>query len=197
MLHHPVAGLAILLCVLQAPSHPSWRVQEAPADLRPAIQRAELIIVELQGALLAELGRALQASGETGALRSCHLDAIHVTQRIGRERGIAVGRTSDRLRSPTNAPRAWAAPIVSRFAGARYEGVNTYVVDLGDRIGVMRPIPTGRACLGCHGPADSLSAGVRRELGQSYPADRGVGFREGDLRGWFWVEIAKDGRTVQ
>lgn len=191
MIRHAAVVVAILLSAGQTTVRQTWRAHEAPAEMRPAIQRAQLVVVELQGALLAELTRALQAGEATSALRSCHLDAIAVTQRIGRQSGIAVGRTSDRLRSPTNVAPAWAAPIVSRFAGAPFEGIETYVVDLGDRIGVMQPIVTGRMCLGCHGTDERLSAGVREELKAHYPADRGRGFHEGDLRGWFWVEVAR------
>lgn len=188
-----VAGVlfTVALCSAQATSFPTWRLAEAPDEMKPAIQRAELIIVELQGAMLAELTRTLQASGESGAMRSCHLDAIALAQRIGRQSGIAVGRTSDRLRSPTNAPRPWTRAIVTRFAGARASDVGSYAVDLGDHIGVLRPITTGRMCSGCHGPAEQLSPAVRAQLGERYPADHAVGFREGDLRGWFWVEVPR------
>lgn len=181
--------LAAVLCAAQAPAPTAWPVDDAPETLRPAIQRAELIIVELQGALLSELTRSLQSRGETSALKSCHLDVVAVTQRLGRHDGLAVGRTSDRLRSPTNVPPAWAAPIVARHAGATFEGTEAYVVDLGERIGVMQPIRMGRICAGCHGRPDRLSPGVRAELKERYPADHAVGFEEGDLRGWFWVEV--------
>jgi hypothetical protein len=186
-------SLLLALSAVQAPSPASWRVADVPADLKPDVQRAELLILELQGALLAELTRAIQSRGEGGAMHSCHLEVIGLTQRIGRQSGLAVGRTSDRLRNPTNAPRPWAAPLVTRFAGARAADVGGYVVDLGERLGVMKPIATGRMCLGCHGPADRLNAAVRAELKERYPVDRAVDFREGELRGWFWVEVPRTG----
>jgi hypothetical protein len=185
-----VLGLTILLGAAQAPTLPTWPIDDAPDEFGAAIDRAKLIVIELQGALLEELNRTLQSRGETAALRSCHLDAINVTQRIGRTSGIAVGRTSDRLRSPTNVAPAWAAPIVARHAGASFVDVQGYVVDLGGgRIGVLQPIRMARMCLGCHGAQDRLSKGVRGELAERYPADHAVGFRDGDLRGWFWMEM--------
>jgi hypothetical protein len=30
---------------------------------------------------------------------------------------------------------------------------------------------------------------VREELAERYPADRATGFKVGDIRGWFWVEV--------
>lgn len=190
MLRIPALLLAVLLGA-QAPDRPTWPLDDAPDELQGPIQRAGLIVLELQGALLEELNRTLSSRGETAALKSCHLDAINVTQRIGRASGIAVGRTSVRLRSPTNVAPAWASPLLARHARDRFDEVGGYVVDLGERIGVLQPIRMGRMCLGCHGPADRLSAGVRAELEDRYPADHAVGFREGDLRGWFWVELPR------
>ena len=34
---------------------------------------------------------------------------------------------------------------------------------------------------------------VKEALAASYPADRATGFREGDLRGWFWIEVPAAG----
>jgi hypothetical protein len=191
MLRTAAVCLALALWAVQDPARATWRIDEAPADLRPAVQQAEMLILELQGALLEELTRTLQTRGESGAMRSCHLDAIAVTQRVGRQMGIAIGRTGDRLRNPTNAPRPWAAPLVAQFAGARAADVTGYVVDLGDHVGVLKPIATGRMCLGCHGPSAGFSHEVRAELKDRYPVDRAVDFREGDLRGWFWVEVPR------
>jgi hypothetical protein len=32
---------------------------------------------------------------------------------------------------------------------------------------------------------------VRKVLAERYPADKGLGFTEGEIRGWFWVEVPK------
>jgi hypothetical protein len=39
----------------------------------------------------------------------------------------------------------------------------------------------------------TLDRRVRAELDELYPHDRAVGYRTGDLRGWFWVEVPKKG----
>jgi mono/diheme cytochrome c family protein len=41
----------------------------------------------------------------------------------------------------------------------------------------------------CHGAREALGADVRDLLQAAYPHDRAVDFAEGDLRGWFWVEL--------
>ena len=170
---------------------PTYTVAGAPAALRPAIQHGDLVIVALQTALLSELRRDLDSGGAAGAMQACHLDATAVAYRVAREEGIAAGRTSARLRNPTNAPRPWAAEIVARYDNQPTKGLDGFVVDLGDRIGLLRPIREQGMCAPCHGPATGLPPAVRAALADRYPADRAVGFADGDVRGWFWVEVKK------
>lgn len=183
------------LAFAQAPLPPgTWRAPDAPAELRYTLSRADLIVVSMQEALLRELNDGLRQGGPGGAIKSCHVDVIGTIQRIGREDGVAAGRTSDRLRSPTNAPRPWAAALVQENAGKRVRDVPGFVVDLGDKVGVLRPIAQRPICAGCHGAADRLDPAVRAALRDRYPRDRAVGFSEGEIRGWFWVEMPKPRR---
>ena len=72
---------------------------------------------------------------------------------------------------------------------SRAASVDGFYVDLGDRLGVMRPIAEDAICAGCHGPADRLEPRVRQELSERYPADHATGFKTGDIRGWLWAEV--------
>jgi Protein of unknown function (DUF3365) len=168
-----------------------WSIEQTPAELRPAVARADLVVVSMQDAILRELNDALAKGGPGYAISFCHLDATFVAQRVGREAGIAAGRTGDRLRNPTNAPRPWAAALVKANAGKPARSVDGFTVDLGDKIGVLRPISQRPMCMGCHGPSEQLNREVKSVLVDRYPADRAVGFKEGEIRGWFWVEIPK------
>jgi hypothetical protein len=172
----------------------TWRIAEAPEELRYAISRADLVVVSMQGVLLRELTSALAQGGPGFAVKSCHIDVAGITQRIAREKGVAAGRTSDRLRSPTNAPRAWAAPLVAANAGRLAREVDGFAVDLGDAVGVLRPIAHRPMCASCHGPAETLDPVMRETLRDRYPVDRAIGFKEGEIRGWFWVEMPKTPR---
>jgi Protein of unknown function (DUF3365) len=169
----------------------SWPTNEAPPELHPAISRADLIIVGMQDSVLRELNDALSRGGPASAISFCHLDATFLAQRVGKTEGIAVGRTSDRLRNPTNAPRPWAVALVKANAGKQARSIDGFAVDLGDKVGVLRPIAERAMCAGCHGPADTLSPEVKTTLADSYPVDRAVGYKEGEIRGWFWVEMPK------
>jgi hypothetical protein len=169
----------------------TWRIADAPPQLRYAISRADAIVASLQDTHLRELTGALDRGGPAGAIKSCHIDVIGVIQRIGRQEGIAAGRTGDRLRLPTNAPKPWAAALVEASAGRQARDVDGFAVDLGDTVGVLRPIAHRPVCASCHGAADQLSPAVREALSVSYPRDRATGFTEGEIRGWYWVEMPK------
>ena len=170
---------------------PTYPITQAPAELRSAIQRADVVIASIQSAASTEVRVALASGGPGDAMHVCHLSATTLIQRIGREEGIAAGRTSARLRTPVNAPRPWAAPIVKKYADVKIAGVDGFAVDLGDKVGVMRPIAHRAACSPCHGLEAQLNPQVREELKDRYPADRGTGYAEGDLRGWIWAEVPK------
>jgi len=175
-------------------SPPTYPATQAPAPLQPMVRHADLIIATLQDALLSELHRRLDIADPAEALDACHLAAIPVAQRTARYEGVTVGRTSARLRNPANAPPAWAVPIVERYADQPRAKVDGFVVDLGDRVGVLRPIRQQPICASCHGPEPTLSPGVRLRLAKRYPEDRAVGFRTGDIRGWFWVDVPRTPR---
>jgi len=172
----------------------SWPAHQAPAQYQQLIARGDLIVAAMDDALVREVEDAVSKRGTEGALASCHLDATFMAQRLARYEGVAAGRTSDRLRNPTNAPPKWAAALVRGHAGERARDVDGFAVDLGDRVGLLRPIAQRRVCNGCHGRADATSAGVKTALADRYPSDRALGFTEGEIRGWFWVELRKPTR---
>jgi hypothetical protein len=98
------------------------------------MRQADLIIVMLQGELLSELRHQLDDLGPAVALDACHLAAITVARRTMRDEGVAVGRTSARLRNPSNASPAWAAALIEPYANSPRARVDGFVVDLGDRV---------------------------------------------------------------
>lgn len=173
---------------------PVYRISQAPPELRREIQRGDLVIISLQDAMLAELTRDMDQGGPALAVRSCHLDTTSAAYRIAKQEGIEAGRTSDRLRVPTNMPKPWAAPLVAQHAGRRAADVEGFAVDLGDRVGVLRPMAERPICQACHGDRAQMDPRVRQELDERYPRDRALFFKPGEVRGWFWVEVPKQKR---
>jgi hypothetical protein len=186
-----VALLALLAAAGSDVAPPAYAPGEVPAELRPSVARAEAAFQSLQKKLQARLVQSMAAGGPSAAIAVCRDDAPRLAAETAGETGLRLGRTSDRLRNPRNAAPPWASPHVQASAGSTAAGVQPVVVDLGRSVGVLVPIAVGSTCTRCHGPPDALSPEVRRMLSASYPADRAVGYREGDHRGYFWAEVAR------
>ena len=185
---------AATIAVQTQPQFKSWPIREAPAEWRAVLSRADLIVVSMQDSLLWQLQHKLGEGGPALAFRVCHIDTTQLTHRLARYEGIAAGFTSDRLRNPTNRPKRWAAELVAAHAGRRVRDVDGFAVDLGDRIGVLRPMVEQEICATCHGPVERLTPAVRQLIAEAYPNDRAIDFAQGEIRGWFWVEMPKPPR---
>jgi hypothetical protein len=58
----------------------------------------------------------------------------------------------------------------------------------GGRHGYVEPIVMQPLCVTCHG--EEIAEPLRQRIAELYPEDRATGFRVGELRGLFWVELA-------
>lgn len=162
--------------------------QRAPPSLAPLVSRASDAVDRLQRGLSRRLMEEL--SDAPNAVLVCRDEAPAIAAEAAGA-GVTLGRTSHRLRSPANAPRAWIRPALAAAAGRPASEVGALAYDLGDRIGYLRPIAVGPPCLKCHGPAEALSPGVRAAVRGAYPSDQATGFEAGDFRGFFWAEVSK------
>ena len=172
----------------QPREEPSYRIDQAPARLAASVEIADAAMRALQQRLSARLQEEMQKGGPARAIGVCRDEAQALTAETARAQGIRVGRSSHRLRNPGNVAPSWAARFVEAGAGRKAASVEAVVVDLGDRVGVLRPLPTAAACTRCHGRAERLSPDVRGFLATAYPQDRAIGFEVGDLRGFIWAE---------
>jgi hypothetical protein len=185
---------AALVCIhglsAQAP-FPSYTADQAPAELKPALTRAQAAARTLQATLQTRLVEVLPKAGPAGALDICRREAYAIAAEVGMQQGLSLGRTSHRVRNEKNAPKPWAAAIVAENATKKAAAVKTYVVDMGDQVGVLQPIGMGEACSLCHGIPSWMPDDVAATLKQAYPNDKATGFATGDLRGWIWAEVPK------
>lgn len=193
MMARSLAPAAALFLVLVAAAAPGSGTPARPPgeETALAVARATAAMDSLQAALLSRLRAELERGGPTAAVSVCRDSAAVITARIARTQDLAIGRTSHRLRNPANAPRDWARPAVEKAAGAKAAAESLRVFDLGDRVGVLRPIGTAPLCMSCHGPVETVHAAIGPVLATTYPEDAAVGFAPGDLRGFMWAEVPK------
>lgn len=164
---------------------------EVPPALAPAVERGDAAASMLRDRFLKRVGAMLAQGGPIAAFSVCPTESPRIAKEVAEAQKVEMGRTSFRLRNPANAPRPWAARYVAAAAGKKPDELAPVVFDLGDRIGLLRPIVATNACARCHGPAEAIPPEVKAELAKRYPKDQGVGFAPGDLRGFIWVEVKK------
>ena len=183
--------VAVGVALAQAPR--SYSIDAAPAEYKQAIERAMRAFDSLQSTLSARLLSETKAGGPAHAVGVCRDEAPALTARIAAESGLVLGRTSHKLRNRANEPRPWVKPLLEQAAGRKASTVKSMVVDLGNAVGVVRPIGVAAACTVCHGTDAKRPAPLKAALATQYPTDQAVGFEEGDFRGFFWAEVPKGG----
>lgn len=182
----------VVLSTMSAVAAPSFKaIEELPASWRPAYERAQSAFRTLQQRLQERLSQELAQQGPAASVRVCKEEAMRITRAVQDEGGVVLGRTSHRLRNPANQPPLWAAEWVRASARKAASEVAPVWIDLGEKLGVLAPIPTGSVCLVCHGEPASLDPELQATLRALYPQDQAVGFRLGELRGFFWAEVEK------
>ena len=167
----------------------SWaRVPEKPdPTLQAAIRKADTAADLLGGRLMSALQRALVDGGPSEAIRVCQEIAPRLAEEVRAEQGVQLGRTSFRLRNQSNRTPVWAQAVVQQQSAELSAFVSSDGV-----VGRLRPIPMMPLCAQCHGGQDEITPEVREVLATYYPSDRATGFRQGEVRGYFWVEVEID-----
>lgn len=122
------------------------------------------------------------------AIAACQLKAPEIADALSRD-GVRVGRTSHRLRNPSNTAPEWVVPILEAYANDQSDWAPKTVALRNSRSGYVEPIILQPLCLTCHG--DDLAPEVGSRIKELYPTDRAVGYEVGDLRGVFWAEFPR------
>lgn len=163
-----------------------WSLVQAErlsAEQNAQLQRAEEARQDLASTLMGRVMGVVQEKGAPAAVEVCHGEAGVLTAEVGEEHGVRIGRFSEKLRNADNKPPQWAEAMANE-AGDRRLSVGPQ-----QELAVLSPIRIAAPCLTCHGDRQSLEPQVARAITEYYPEDRATGYAEGDLRGWFWVEV--------
>lgn len=152
---------------------------EQAAQREKALAARDAMFTSLKGRLMEVAG----SDGPAAAIEVCSKEAPQIAEETSQEHGVTIGRTSFRLRNKDNAPPTWAAQLVAdRVAEPTY-------LTKGGKLAALLPIRIQAQCLMCHGSDDIIPSEVKDALAEHYPDDQATGFKDGDLRGWFHVEV--------
>ena len=170
------------------PSPPATQAATALTSLSPTQQaqqqRAAAAKEQMFRELVDELMKSLSINGPAKAIRVCQARAPEIAGSVGQQHGVSMGRTSFRLRNPDNQPPVWAREFVAQRVEQPLQ-----VALPNDALGLLMPIRLQATCLMCHGHEDQIFPEVKAAVVSAYPDDEATGFSEGDLRGYFWVEV--------
>lgn len=139
---------------------------------------------ELFKRLSNRLMTVMSEGGPVAAIEVCHIEAKSLAAEVGKEANVNIGRTGVRLRNVSNQPPVWAQKLV-----AERTETPVFAKLSNDQAVALLPIKLKVQCLMCHGSSETISPDVKQKLALLYPQDRATGFSEGELRGWFWVEL--------
>jgi len=137
----------------------------------------------LASEMMGELTAALDSGDAGAAIAVCKEKAPGVAANINATYGVQIGRTSHKLRNEANVAPGWADPYIADLAEDP-----TYLAGPNGELGALLPIKLRAECQMCHGPVEGIDEGIMAAISEVYPDDQALGFVEGDLRGWFWVE---------
>jgi hypothetical protein len=165
-------------------------------DKPAALKEAKTITQQFAGSLREALTGAMQSGGPLNALQVCNIEAMPITQGISDEKSADVSRVSLKNRNPDNTPSDWQRIVLQDFdkRAAAGESIETMAshefveTDGNTQLRFMKALPTGGACLVCHG--QELDKDLQTKIKQLYPDDKATGYNLGEVRGA--IVVVKD-----
>ena len=153
---------------------------EQQTQKKLAIDAKDKLFESLSGELMKSIGE----NGPAKSIAVCKTRAPEIAEFVSNETGVRIGRTSFKLRNDANQPPEWATSFVSKRVETPIE------VELPeDGLGVLLPIRLKATCTLCHGTEKQIMPEVKAAIVANYPQDDATGFSEGDVRGYFWIEV--------
>ncbi|MEM6468869.1 MAG: DUF3365 domain-containing protein [Planctomycetota bacterium] len=123
------------------------------------------------------------SDGPAKAISVCKEEASEIARKVGEKHDLKIGRSGIRLRNPNNQAPEWARRCITEKADAP-----KFVRLTSGEAAALLPIKLKVQCLMCHGPDEQIASVIKDQLARLYPRDKATGFKEGELRGWFWIE---------
>ena len=149
---------------------------------------------ELKG----ELVKSMKAGGPVAAIKTCNTIAPAIALKHSNSSGWDVGRTSLKLRNPSNVADSWETGVLQQFEERRAKGEGPdslayaeVVEENGEKYfrfmkGIVMPPVEKMPCLKCHG--ENIDSKVAAKLDELYPMDKARGYKAGQVRGAFTLK---------
>ena len=145
-----------------------------------------------------KLTLSIQQYGLAGSMNVCAKEAPAVITDLEKTFGLTIKRTALNVRNPLNAPDPEEKALLEKLVGMLKNGealpqdATLFSETEKDKERILRfykPVMMQGSCVGCHGTPDKIPADVKKALAASYPKDKAVGYKEGDLRGIISITV--------
>jgi len=178
--------LLIVITFMLSPAYADNHQKELAGKSKAAVK-------EFMGQLKGELQTSMKSGGPIKTVEVCKEKAPVIAKNLSEKYGWKIARTSLKTRNSNNAPDAWESKVLHDFEKRKQNGEKVKPMAYFETVnenGVksfrfMKAIPTGKACLSCHG--DNIEPALAAKLDSSYPDDKARGFKLGDIRGAFTI----------
>jgi len=161
-------------------------------------QEAKSAIMKMGGALKSNMKKNMKAGGPEQAAAFCLEEASGIAKKVNASypEGVSVKRVSLKYRNPANKPTADEAKVLEQIQSDvdAHKSVPKMIVKeiSKNSYKVYKPIFINKGvCLTCHGDAQVRDQEAYKKIQKRYPHDRAVGYKQGDFRGAFVVQIIK------
>lgn len=152
---------------------------------------APRIAQKLKMSLMGELQKKIKSTSVTEAIEFCHSNVVPIAKEAAGVdlKSYSFGRTSDKIRNPSNVAQSWHLPYLDKFKHIKASDKKAVPVvhtfPDGKRA-YLEPLFVQPMCLNCHGSA--ISKAVQEKITSLYPNDQATGFKAGQFRGFIWVK---------
>jgi hypothetical protein len=169
--------------------------QNVTAD-QMVVDESSKAVKLLLGTMKEHVMKGMKEGGAMQAANVCIKEAYPITEEINKnlKSGMSIKRVSDRYRNPANRPTADEAKILELLNGLNKNGATDipYILtQTKDEYKFYKPLVIDQPiCLKCHGDI-SKDVELSKLLSSTYPEDKSLNHKMGDIRGAVVVTTKK------
>ena len=168
------------------------------AEDAPQLVEARKVASAVPPKLLQVLTEEISKGGAESAIAVCREKAPQMAKATSEQTGWAIRRVSLRNRNPNAIPDGWERANLEDFDRRAAAGESPATLEKGELVTngdrkeyrYMKALPVQQICVACHGAPEQLKPGVKLQLQTLYPADKGVGYAMGQIRGAMTIRKA-------
>lgn len=172
----------------------------APAlaqDIGTLTAETRKMVLPVVPKVVSAMEEAVAEKGVAGAIPVCKEQAPALIKEKRKETGWDIRRVSLKARNAERGtPDLWEVRQLVDFNVRAANGEKPETLEKSEIVTVdgkpvfryMKALPVGEVCLKCHGPAETMDAGLKAKLAESYPHDQATGYSKGQIRGALTVK---------